>query len=85
MVEDRLVGTWPMTALNYRTFRVLDVAGLRAKGVRMVAAHGREMWTAHIYTTLVGHRTVLLIFLYGPGSMLDDDMVDDMIASLAPA
>jgi hypothetical protein len=85
-VKDGLIGEWPLRALNYSTIRVLDVAGRRAKGVRLVAAHGREMWIAHIYTIEVGGRTVLLTFLYAArDSLRYDDTVDDLIASLAKA
>jgi hypothetical protein len=84
-VEDRLTSEWPWRALNYTTMRVLHVAGRRAKGVRMVVAHDRELWVAHVYTTEVGSRTVLLTFVYRDAdSPLYDDAVDDLIGSLAP-
>lgn len=85
MVQDKLVGDWPWRALEYSTLTVLSVDGRRAKGVRMVAAHHRQMWIAHVYTIEVGRRTVLLVFLYAAGeSVRYDDTLVDLIASLTP-
>ncbi|HWB80530.1 MAG TPA: hypothetical protein VG755_36450 [Nannocystaceae bacterium] len=86
MVQDQLKGDWPWRALDYSTLMVLHVDGRKAKGLRMVAAHHRELWIAHVYTIEVGRRTVLLVFLYGAWeSPRYDDVLVDLVASLSPA